>query len=154
MPRFLQERIVENVESGGTLVVLGGLFTLDRGCFRGGKLHRILPIALPEGFGSRPADNPLSLEAEDQKLAARLTSAPVAPAALWYHGTELTEGARTLVAAGKVPFLAIRPHGKGQVVLVNGMRCGAFGEGIVPFWKWEKWPDFLAEVIRRNSERF
>jgi hypothetical protein len=154
MPEFLQKRIAEQVEQGATLLVLGGLFSLDRGGYQGSELGGILPGELPDKWASGPLLETSSLSAETDPYKGILAASKDTPAVSWLQQLELRSNAQTLMTAEGRPFLVAGSHGKGSVLLVAGMACGQAEAETVPFWQWSKWPECLAASVRRHSEVF
>lgn len=58
IPEYAQKHIISSVENGGKLIILGGLFTLQKGDFKGTELEKILPVSLKEKWNEDPAAIP------------------------------------------------------------------------------------------------
>lgn len=50
LPEYVTEHIIRSVERGGKLIVLGGLFTLQKGEFKGTAFERIFPVSIKDPF--------------------------------------------------------------------------------------------------------
>ena len=48
IPPYVRKRIIKSVENGGTLIILGGLFTLQKGGFSGSELEPLLPVSIKD----------------------------------------------------------------------------------------------------------
>ena len=147
MPTFLIEQIAGSVRKGARLVVLGGLFALDKGCYRGTPFEHILPVDLgEERWAVEASKTPLPLDPVHPELRRGLRWAQK-PCMLYYHALPTRNGAEVLVKAGGVPVLVRRSYGDGEILVFLGTPCGRSGPGCLPFWQWEDWPALLARMV-------
>jgi len=147
LPDFLLEQIADSVETGGRLVVLGGMFALEKGRYQGTPLARILPVEL----GGSPwqvtkAPVPLPLDPPSTGLAKGLAW-DERPCVLYYHALPLRDRADVLMKAGGIPILVRRAHGDGEVVAFLGTPCGRGSRAHRAFWDWKDWPVLMARMI-------
>jgi len=146
LPRWQLEYMVKRVREGATLVVLGGMWTLGKGCFQGTCLEPILPVALAGPWKVRKAEPALVFEPGVDAARPGLAWADK-PAVMWYHDLKPTADARVLVKAGSRPMLVSRPEGRGQVAVFLGTPCGQAPAGTTAFWQWKDWPKLLAKTV-------
>lgn len=66
------------------------------------------------------------------------------------HDLKLKKDARILAKAGDHVFMAARNHGKGKILVCLGMPCGEYSNDEVPFWEWDKWPEFVAAMMNEE----
>jgi hypothetical protein len=139
VPGYVQKMIAESVKNGSTLLILGGMFTLNKGEFKGSPLEKILPVKI-----SSPWDV--------QKLntaSAVKTSLAGKPLVKYLHKLQLNQNGKVMVRADEYPFIVSGKYGKGKVIVCLGMPCGKFTAGEMPFWKWDKWPEFIADIMKQ-----
>ena len=146
MPDFLVRQMAQSVHDGGSLVALGGLFTLGKGQFQGTLLEKMLPVALAGKWQVRKAAKPLVLNAADKALGKGL-SWLARPSVFYYHDLKLRPGAKVLMRAGDVPILVQAPFGRGTVTVFLGTPCGKSTPDHPGFWTWPDWPKLLASII-------
>ncbi len=146
LPPFLLRQIAESVAAGARLVVLGGLFSLEKGCYRGTALEQILPVGLVGPFdGLRRLEQPLTLTAPPGAAGEGLAWAEE-PVVLYRHDLPLHAEAEVLIRSGDTPLLVRRRIGKGDVLVFLGAPCGVPAAGQTPFWAWRDWPRFLRQL--------
>ncbi len=76
------------------------------------------------------------------------------PVIFYRHNLSLKRGARVLAAANNKPILVGWEKGKGRVVAFLGVPMGFTEQkDLVPFWEWEKWPEFLAGIFRWTMKK-
>lgn len=124
----LQRRIAKSVNEGADLLILGGLFTLNKGDFQDSVLAGILPVKLGamwelSGSGKEPltlsAKAPFNWDAKDSVM-------------YYYYNYPLTEDAKVLMTASEsgffgeknIPVLVSKKFGKGTVYVLTGMSAG------------------------------
>ena len=153
MPEFLLQQIADSVKSGGRLVVLGGLFAFDKGCYRGTPLERVLPVELGDDVWKlETLPQPLPLKAQLEELAAGLAW-DKAPRVLFRHRLALRKETKVLLTAGDLPILVARSYGEGQVLTFLSAPCGTASPGTLRFWDWQDWPSLLARMIAPGTGR-
>jgi hypothetical protein len=132
----LRRRVKEDVAGGAHLVILGGLFTLDKGEFAGSSLEELLPVKLAGSKGVSKADKPLPIDGADETASI-----------LYYHDLTPASDARVLASAGGHPLVVSRQFGNGIVTVFTGIPSGALSGQSQPFWKWKDWPRYMAQMI-------
>jgi hypothetical protein len=128
-----QQQLVDFVEAGGRLAILGGPFTLGQGFFGGSLLAKILPVEV------RPARDVFELP---KPLA-------LGEGGLVYyvHAAKPVEGALTLLKADDLPILIERKAGKGSTLVFLGTMLGEPQPGETPFWASGNWPPILGRAL-------
>lgn len=127
------EEIKRNVKNGSTLVILGGLCTLNKGEFQDSLLKDIVPLNMTA---------PWAIEKLDNK--------EIFPGGhIQYIHNLIPENKSEVISSidGKALWISHK-HGKGRVVVFLGMPCGKSPQGL--FWESGKWPDYAAEIISRK----
>ena len=137
------------VDTGGGLVVLGGLYTLGQGDMKDTLLDTILPVELrPRDVGRE--EKPLVLSAVAGDAMACAVSPELwqrSPVLYWRHAVTPKAGTDVHVLGGNEPALISWKVGKGTVVVFTGTALGESKEGELPFWKWDGWPLLLNRMI-------
>lgn len=126
------------VERGGSLLVLGGPFTLGVGRLEEVGLADLLPVEL-EKFDLKWEKAGLPLrQAADHPI---LKGVPLAerPMVYWIHRVKPKADAQVILAAGDYPCLVAGRVGQGRVVVFAGTPLGLAGQGHRPFWEWDGW---------------
>ncbi|MFA6666125.1 MAG: hypothetical protein WCT06_06105 [Armatimonadota bacterium] len=136
----LQRRLKEDISSGAHLVILGGLFTLDRGQFEGSPLEEVLPVKLDGIRGLAKAPKPLPIE-DGSGASEKVASI------FYYHDLTPVSNACVLASADGHPLIVSRPFGKGLVTVFTGMPCGMTSGRSQAFWEWSGWPKYMAQMI-------
>jgi len=151
MPDFLLQQIADSVRAGCRLIVLGGLFAFDKGCYAGTPLARVLPVELSEDVWKlEKLSPPLPLKPRSQELATGLAW-DQGPGVSYRHDLPLRKDAEVLMTAGDLPVLVKRACGEGEVLAFLGAPCGTVAPGSLRFWEWEGWPILLARLLTSKS---
>ncbi len=135
-------RLADFVDAGGRLVVLGGVFTLGQGFYKGTALEQVLPVSVRQARDVYQLPKPLALGAQKSVAFAGQ------PLLYFYHAVEPRADARVRLWAGDLPVCYERTVGKGSACVFVGTTMGEGGAaGQQPFWTWEGWPAVLGELI-------
>ncbi|NLW87124.1 MAG: hypothetical protein GXY38_09650 [Planctomycetes bacterium] len=140
VPEYVQKVILHSVDRGATLLVLGGLFTLNKGEFQGALLGKAMPVEIGSPWTMK------RLDAGEKIDGASAGDGRVR----FLHDLKLKKDARILAKAGDHVFMAARNHGKGRILVCLGMPCGEYSNDEVPFWEWDKWPEFVAAMMNEE----
>jgi len=151
VPPFLLEKIRDDVQRGATLLILGGPFTLGKGCFRGTCLEDILPVELGGPWELVRAPRPRPLRAAEPSLSTLLDD-PNPPVVFYYHQVQPRQGARIIAYAGHGPVMFERSYGRGRVVVFGGAPLGTSTEQRRGFWQWPRWPEFVVRASGLGGE--
>ena len=121
-----QKNIIRSVKSGSTLIILGGLYTLNKGDFSKSPLKDILPVDVQDVWAIKRFEKPLNT-----------SFGPVHH----IHDLKLFPESEVLLSAnGAVPLLIRRKVEKGSVIVFLGIEPG---EGV---WDYQK----LNEEIKKH----
>lgn len=142
VPEYVQNMIVDSVTEGSTILILGGLFTLNKGEFSGTPFEKILPVEIGSPWAVLELNKPVII---DTPLEGR-------PAVRYMHKLKPKRNAVILARAGRYPFVVGTSYGKGKVITCLGMPCGQFSAAETPFWEWAKWPEFIDAMVLKNLD--
>ena len=105
------------VRNGTTLIVLGGMFTLNKGCFAGTPLEALMPVTIAQPFSMHtfPA----------------MPEFPGAAKSAFYmtHGGNIKPQAQVFAQHNQIPLLVGWKYGKGQVVVSMVVPAGDIPDG-------------------------
>ena len=151
VPRFLLDRMCDDVRQGARLVILGGPFTLGKGCFQGTSLEDVLPVELGGPWEVVKAARPLPLRTADSSLSTLLDGQDP-PVVFYYHQVKPRKDARVVAYAGDRPVMFERSCGRGRVVVFAGTPLGKSTEQHRGFWEWPRWPEFVVSASGLEGE--
>ncbi len=144
--------LLDFVQGGGSLVVLGGWYSLSKGAWEGSFLEEALPVEAVQ------LPHLLRLKEPDQRLVAGadfslvLGAAPpdfgIQEAVEWINHIRLKSGAKVLMAAGTQPVLVAGACGEGAVFVWAGSHSGA---PVAPYWEAGFWPKVLTLVLAKSA---
>ncbi|MDA1141775.1 MAG: glutamine amidotransferase [Planctomycetota bacterium] len=146
----LQQRyaLEKFVEAGGSLFVIGGEWSLDRGGFQDSFFEELLPcempIASPDSTTIHTDGLPLRA-AESLRIGSKLNWNPI-PRIFCTHPLK-PKDAKVLLFADEHPLLFHGKYKQGKVAVFAGSTMGLAPENKLPFWHWDGLPRVLAEVI-------
>lgn len=125
--------LARSVEQGAHLVVLGGMFTLNKGGMAGNAFAELLPV-----------------EVADPWAVVRTAGIEILPGGLltWRHALPVRAGAQVLDTAGGQPLWVTWRRGTGRVTVFLGMPYGADADG---FWAQPGWIDYATAMIRKGA---
>jgi len=138
-------QIKQYVRRGGSVLVMGGPFTLGLGTFAENGMGDMLPVGLEpfdlkwEKQGQaivKAADHPLL---KDVDLSKR-------PMVYWIHRVKPKPDAKVVLKAGDYPCLIVGQYGKGKVAVFTGTPMGVPPKGHTPFWKWDGWTRVVTQT--------
>ncbi|MCG2661096.1 MAG: glutamine amidotransferase [Kiritimatiellae bacterium] len=134
------------VEDGGTLIIFGGFYSYGASNIKDTVLAEILPFKI-EVFpmGLRRTDGKLRLVKSGILKNVKWPDNLTAP---WYHELAPGAGAEVIINNGGRPWMVMRNFGKGKVVACAGTVFGEAKEGGKMFYKWELWPQFMANLMK------
>ncbi len=147
-PPYLRQKILADVKAGSDLVILGGLFTLNKGRFIGSGLEELLPVTLGGPWEMERFDPPAAVQSQRSGLRKMLEvghpavayNAPVTPKA----------GAEVLAQVGGRPVLVRGRYGKGTVTVWCAPAAGESMADHPLFFDWKDWPAFIAEAVVKS----
>lgn len=136
------------VRNGGSLLVLGGLYSWGGGRFQEFGLDGLLPLHVARTFDLTPAGGkPVVWDSK----AYRETFGQPAPAALtgvqWLHALTPAPDARVLARCGKQSVIAVRQYGAGRVVAYALTTLGKEDAAKPSCWKSPAWQAHLEAMI-------
>ena len=133
------------VERGGSLLVMGGPFTLGLGGFEENALGEMLPVRLaPFDLKWEKAGKPITASKEHALLKG--VSFEQKPLLFWVHDVKPKDAAAVVLVAGDHPVLITGHYGKGAVAVFAGTPMGSPAQGQTPFWVWNDWPKLIANL--------
>jgi hypothetical protein len=135
MPKIVLKSIIRDVKRGSTLVILGGLFTLNKGEFSNIPLAPLLPVKVSDIWAVKQLKIPL-----------KTPGGTVA----YIHHIPLTAGAKTLFAVKKKTLWVSKKYGNGRIIVFLGIPSGVSKSDIPLFWKNKKWTEFAVKIIRKE----
>lgn len=140
----LQKQILKAVKDGTELVILGGMFTLNKGGFHASHLGEELPVVFTGNqWALKGAHNkPLKLDAKKGLVPANAEM-------YYYLDLKPAEGAEILATAdnGKIPVLLRKKIGKGSITVLIATPCGAVNKN--SFWKTDLVKNLLAGILKK-----
>lgn len=121
VPEPVAKKIVRSVQDGADLLIMGGLFTLSKGCFKDSPLERHLPVKLASPFNLKTLKKPvrISLDGAEGELYV-------------YQDLKPADGAEILLSADGIPLMTRKRVGKGSITVFAGTNAGPDGKN--SFW--------------------
>jgi uncharacterized membrane protein len=140
------------VETGGSLLVLGGKSAFGNGGIRGSFLEPIFPLTVADSrFDLAPAAAPrLKVTPAGRKLGLRLPGTAVSPL---LHKVSVGPNASVAVQAGDAPFLVLGTAAAGRIACLCGSPLGRPAAGDVLFTEVAEYPTFLDALLMWLQER-
>ncbi len=155
-----QEMLVDYVNAGGGMIVLGGPTAYARAGWRETALADLLPVTIAEGAFDLA-------ELQEGKLQPTAEKAPfvqgldwsAAPRTLYVHRVEVKPWAKVAVEAEGRPFLVYGEIGpkKARVACILAPAMGTLGNKETPFWVWTDWTNLLRQVawwVMKEDQHF
>ncbi len=123
IPVPLQKRMVSAIEEGANLLIIGGLFTLNKGGFANSPLGQVLPVELSDQWRLGGSETPLTITDAKQGF---LPSDFKAGVCFYYLDLPPVKDAEVLLTAGKggFPILVRRRCGNGSITVLLATPCG------------------------------
>ena len=109
-PAELHE-LVQEVKDGANLLILGGMFTLNRGEFFNQELNAILPVKIGSVYDISYRKDNFPVEGKEGAIAI-------------FQKFQLMPGAKALLKADNAPLLSIVKRGNGAVCVYAGVPGG------------------------------
>ncbi|MCG2661347.1 MAG: hypothetical protein L6437_14010 [Kiritimatiellae bacterium] len=143
-----RKQLVDFVESGGMLILLGDTHMLAQGEITETFIENILPVKLSPPRDVVRSDIPLYLK-PDSNLSNLNLNWSKKPYTVYYHKVQNVKG-DVLLRSGSIPLIIGKRCGSGKIIVIL---LSVFGESVkdsdgIPFWEWEDWPKLLSEVIQ------
>lgn len=130
------------VRNGGSLLILGGLYSWGGGEFREMGLDGFLPLSVQDTFDLTKGES-RRIEPDKSLLKEMLGTSSADGsewgAVYWFHRLGVKPGARVLVRLDDFPLAAVSEHGKGRIACVAGTTLGPKSEDLHPFWLSSGW---------------
>jgi uncharacterized membrane protein len=146
---FGQDAVREFVKAGGSLLVLGGQFSLGAGAYRNSVLGDVLPVQVSATpFDLVRLDPPGRLMVAPAARVLHGLKLPETSACFWLNAVQPKPDAWVEITAGDRPFLICGRYGAGKVAVVAGTVCGEPVGTQRAFWETDDWPDLLCPVLR------
>jgi hypothetical protein len=133
IPNIVLKSLIKDVKRGSTLVILGGLFTLNKGEFKDTPLAPLLPVKTDSPWAVKKLKTPL--ETPGGSVA-------------YIHDIPLTADTKTLFSADKKPLWVSKKCENGRIIVFLGIPSGTSESNLPLFWKNNKWPKFAASIIK------
>jgi len=132
------------VNSGGKLIILGGMYCLGQGGLKDTIIEDILPVQL-KGYGE-------IIKAEKPLILSYGTNKPIneKPSIYYYHNFIPKSESKILLYAENFPILIERKFGKGKVVVFGGTVLGDKLKDETPFWETKEWIKILKNIIKED----
>ena len=127
------------VENGGALLVIGGHWAFGGGGYQGSPIEELLPVTAKAPFDVRPLAD--GLIRPEPSTEARVGT-------LWVQDLTVRPQAQVTMTAGDRPFWVRWRKGQGTAAVMTGVCYGERTGGLVPFWEWPGWPEWLGAQIR------
>ena len=135
------------VKSGGSLLVLGGLYSWGNGRFREYGMDAFLPLQVSGTFDLVRGSGARSEIQSDHWKAIGGVPAQSPGGVSWYHQLEAAPDARVLWRSGADPLLAVSDHGAGRIACFAATTLGPEGTEPAPFWKQPAWAPVRDGVV-------
>jgi uncharacterized membrane protein len=134
------------VSSGGSLLVLGGLYSYGGGRFQEFGLDEWLPLRVKRTFDLVQSGGRAGWEKEDWQKAGGTGRAPKLGRIAWMHDLEPAPGAEVWARIGESPLIAVQTLGKGRIAAVAATPLGDPEESGA-FWTLPEWNRTLDSLL-------
>ena len=134
IPNIVLKSLIKDVKRGSTLVILGGLFTLNKGEFKDTPLAPLLPVKTDSPWAIKKLGTPLETPGGS---------------VVYVHDTPLTADTETLFAVDKKPLWVSKKCENGKIIVFLGIPSGTSESKDSLFWQNKKWPEFAASIIKK-----
>lgn len=133
------------VHSGGSVLVLGGLYSYGGGRFREFGLDKLLPVRVERTFDLiQPREKP-QWEISAEKLGRK--KLPELPEVAWIHELKPAPESTVWATVDDHPLITTHILGRGKVAAVAATPLGQDDAGDEPFWRSDAWQWSLEELI-------
>ena len=141
--------VLDFVRGGGSLLVLGGWYSLSKGWYEGSFLEDALPVECKQApYLRRLRPEEGTFKATSQYRSVLGSEAPDFGnrwAVEWINHVRPKPGAQVLMTtANGLPLLVAGTCGKGRVAVFAGTHAG---EPEAPYWQHAAWPTVVAQVL-------
>ncbi|MCE9603439.1 MAG: glutamine amidotransferase [Planctomycetia bacterium] len=137
------------VSAGGSLLVMGGWYSLSKGSWEGSFLEEALPLeTLQAGHLLRLQESHRSFAATADYAAALGASAPdfgTSAAIEWINHVRVRPAAKVLMKVGEAPLLIGGNFGAGNVLVWTGSHSGM---PETPYWQNAAWPKLVSQMLK------
>ncbi len=137
MPDIAQKSIIKDVRRGATLVILGGLFTLNKGEFSQTPFASLLPVKTENPWAVKKLENPLETPGG---------------AVVYLHDIPLVDDAEIIYKSNNQPLWIAGKCEKGRIIVFLGIPSGTAGTATALFWKNPAWAKFAADMIKKGAD--
>jgi uncharacterized membrane protein len=135
------------VRSGGSLLVLGGLYSYGGGRFQEFGLDEFLPLRVKRTFDLVQPKDRMAWEPAAWQSSGGVGTPPAPGRIAWAHDVDAAAEAAVWLRAGAQPLVAVCVAGRGRVAAVAATTLGdEAGEGA--FWQREPWQQTLANLVQ------
>jgi hypothetical protein len=142
-----RKALLDWVNDGGRLVVLGGVSTLGQGGMMATYFEDLLPFQMRGSGEVIKCEPPLVLgDRPNQPFAD-------APQLFWRHEVKVDPDSQVLAFAGGVPIIARRDVGRGQVFAFAGTVLGESDRAHRPFWETASWQGLWKQICGLDDTR-
>ncbi len=140
--------LLDFVQAGGGLLVLGGNYSLGQGHFKGTFMEDIMPVTVEaaKDLEQLPSMAPLAPARWLARALPAKTGNDVG-GLCWLHRVTPKPGAEPLLTAGDRPVLTSWSCGKGRSAVFSGTVLGESTGNGQPFWESKAWPQVMAQVV-------
>jgi uncharacterized membrane protein len=154
VPGRSDQWLVDFVDQGGGLLVLGGSFSFDlQNKFKDSALAAILPVELGDkGMRFEDQNKPLELKPASQHPILDGLDFKDHPITLFYHPMKIRKDAIVVITAGDAPILVLGTHGKGRVAVFLATLHGDPAKDVTPYWQWKSWPVLVRNIVNWLAE--
>jgi len=144
------QALVEFVEAGGAVLVLGGTHSFGQGGIDEPPLGPLMPVQPTRVFDLLRFDKAQPL-AKTKETPSWLATADLdwqaAPVALWCHQVQRAPTGTVWPTAGGRPFLVVGSSGAGRMAALCAPPYGEPATGEIAFWRWTSWPTLMAKLL-------
>lgn len=145
----LQQRVAvyDFVQAGGGLLLIGGMYGLDRGGYgQSDLLNVILPVTLADASTLHALTPPTPVMVKGPLVSG--VAFPASAVVCWLHDVTPKPGAIIQLTAGTRPLLVSWQVGKGRVAVLAAPPYGAPTAPAVGYWTTPAWQTCLTRVLR------
>jgi hypothetical protein len=134
----IQRTFRDAVANGATLIILGGLFTLNKGEFKDSLLAEILPVEISSPWDVIDLKRPMEIKGFSGAFVQYLHKLPV------------KSGAEVKLQVNGVPFLVTGKYKSGRAIVCLGMPVGKFDSDQTVFGKSPDWLELIAKLAKNQ----
>jgi uncharacterized membrane protein len=139
------------VNNGGSLFILGGLYSWGGGQFREKGLDSLLPLSVKNTFDLTKGDK-LQLKTDNglMKTILGMESSDSTDwgAMYWFHSLDAKPKAQVIMRIGELPLAAVSTLGKGRIACMAGTPLGPGNAEAHTFWNSQGWKDLRGGLLK------